>query len=412
MLHPLLSILLSILVWGSILALFHTYIFYPFLLKILAKNRPPRSDFYQKDSELPYVSVIMSLYNEASVIRQKLECLQQLEYPTEKLTCFIGSDCSADQTNEIVSGYAEDNTFFQFFSFKERRGKPAVINDLAIAAERFFKKRKQPTSSSHIFLVTDANVMLEPQTLKHLVRHFKNEKIVIVDANMLNEGLRKKGISRSENRYLSGEVQLKYNEGLVWGKMIGPFGGCYAIRADWFTPVPSHYLVDDFYICMRVLERNGLTINDLNAVCYESATHHIQDEYRRKTRISAGNYQNLKTFRHLWFPPFSVVNFAFFSHKVLRWWGIFFMLTSMLASGILALYNSLLYSAIFVAWLVFFIGIPLLDFILKKLNWHLPLLQNISYFIWMNIALGQGFFRYLKGIEKGTWEPTVRADAD
>lgn len=360
----------------------------------------------------------MSLYNEEAVIQQKLHILQELDYPPERLHFFIGSDCSADRTNELVSAVAGQPQF-HFSAFRERRGKPAVINDLVAQARAFFNKKKPAVSTAqqtgtvarntpHILLVTDANVMLEPQTLRHLVRHFKNEKIVIVDANMVSRDLRRKGISRSENRYLAGEVQLKYNEGLVWGKMIGPFGGCYAIRANWFTPVPPHYLVDDFYVCMRVLERAGLTINDLDAVCYEAATHHIADEYRRKTRISAGNYQNLRTFRHLWFPPFKTVNFAFFSHKVLRWWGIFFMLISTFASSILAYSGQLVYQIICGGWLLFLVGIPLLDALLKRLNIHLVLVRNLSYFVWMNIALGQGFFRYLKGIDKGTWEPTVR----
>ncbi|MFK7935023.1 MAG: glycosyltransferase [Saprospiraceae bacterium] len=384
---------------------------------MLARNRPPRNDFYKTTAELPFVSVVMSLYNEEAVIQQKLASLQNLDYPQERLHFFIGSDCSADRTNEIVSAQAEDQTQFHFFAFRERRGKPAVINDLVKKAKENYSKKSNSQEKSfadksvpHILLVTDANVMLEPETLRNLVRHFKNEKIVIVDANMLNEGLREQGISRSENRYLSGEVQLKYNEGLVWGKMIGPFGGCYAIRADWFSPVPLQNLVDDFYICMRVLERNGLTINDLDAVCYEAATHRIEDEYKRKTRISAGNYQNLSTFHNLWLPPFKIVDFAFLSHKVLRWWGIFFMVISMIASGILAYAGSPIYTIIFGAWLFFFVGIPTVDFILKKLNIHIPLLRNLSYFVWMNIALGQGFFRYLKGIEKGTWEPTVRAE--
>ncbi|MEL7021549.1 MAG: glycosyltransferase, partial [Bacteroidota bacterium] len=369
--------------------------------------RPPRSNFYTSDTDLPFVSVVMSLYNEERVIQQKLDCLLALDYPSDRLQFFIGSDCSADQTNAIVSAVAQQEKALRFFSFQQRRGKPAVINDLVRQAQQAFASRAF-AKREHILLVTDANVMLERETLRRLVRHFHDERIVIVDAHMLSEGLRQQGISHSENRYLSGEVQLKYNEGLVWGKMIGPFGGCYAIRADWFTPVPSHHLVDDFYICMRVLEKDGLTINDLDAVCYEAATHRIQDEYRRKTRISAGNYQNLHTFRHLWFPPFRTLNFAFFSHKVLRWWGIFFMLTATIASGILAFWGYAFYQLMFGAWLFLLLGIPCLDFLCKRLRIHFPILRHLSYFVWMNIALGQGLFRYLRGINQGTWEPTIR----
>lgn len=345
----------------------------------------------------------MSLYNEEKVIQEKLDCLLALDYPKERLKFYIGSDCSMDATNEIVAVYAKKHANIHFFPFANRRGKPGVINDLAQIA----KKEANP-SQEHVFIITDANVMLEVQTLKKLIRHFANPKIVVVDAHMVNKGMQQEGISKSENQYISSEVQLKHDEGLLWGKMIGPFGGCYAIRANWYSPVPEHFLVDDFYITMRVLEREGLTINDLEAICFEGIPHRISDEYRRKVRISAGNYQNLKTFAHLWIPRFRAVNFAFFSHKVLRWWGPFFILISTVGSAILAYHGNLLSLGLFFFWMFFLVIIPASDAIFKKLNIHILLLRNVTYFVSMNIALAHGFFRYLNGIKVGTWEPTVR----
>ena len=203
--------------------------------------------FYEGQDPLPNVSIIMSLYNEEKVIQEKLERLLALEYPTEKIKMYIGSDCSSDRTNEIVQSFANANAQIQFFPFKERRGKPGVVNDIADAA-----LEERGKSADHIFLVTDANVMPEASTLKNLVRHFKNEDIALVDSNMVNVGMKAEGISKSEKQYVSNEVQMKNWEGKIWKKMIGPFGGFYVIRSNYFSKVPPRYLVDDFLSLIHI----------------------------------------------------------------------------------------------------------------------------------------------------------------
>ena len=396
-------LLLEILLWLSFLALLHSYFFYPLILRILATGKEPSTDVYEKSEDLPYVSVIMSVFNEEAVIAEKVESLLNLNYPAGKIHIFIGSDCSNDQTNAIVDAYAKDNPHLHFYPFTQRRGKPGVVNQLSTEAEAL-----QPRTKDHIFLITDASVMLTPDALKHLTKHFKREGVVIVDAHMVHTGMKAEGISKAENEYISTEVHLKYWEGLIWGKMIGPFGGCYAIRSNHFTEVPSNFLVDDFYITMKVLEQGGQAINDLDAVCYESVSHEIQEEYRRKSRISAGNFQNMTTFRHLWWPPFKVLNFAFFSHKILRWLGPFFIIIMLLVSGILALMGLMEYKLIFLLFLLLIFVVPLLDAAFKKLNINFLPFRAIRYFFVMNLALLEGFFKFLKGIQQGVWEPPKR----
>lgn len=394
---------LNIIFWISIIALLHTYIFYPLLLKYLANGRTAHDVFYKNDAELPIVSIIMSLYNEEAVIQEKLDSLLNINYPPEKLFIYIGSDCSADATNTIVEAFAKKQANFYFFPFKERRGKPSVINDLSEAA---FKKN--PASAEHIFLITDANVILTTQTVRQLVRHFKDEKITVVDANMVNTGLKEQGISKSEKQYISSEVFLKYREGLVWGKMMGPFGGCYTIRSTYFSKVPGHFLVDDFYITMRVFEKGGHAINDLEAIVYEAASHDMGVEFRRKARIAAGSYQNLFTFPHLWLPKWKAVNFAFFSHKVLRWWGPFFMILILLSSLVLAYQGQIFFKLALLGQAILYIVIPVLDKLLRSLGHHQFILRSLTYFITMNMALFKGFFKFLNGIEAGVWERTKR----
>ena len=375
------------------------------MMKILARGKERKGVCYSNEDTWPRVSVVMSVYNEESVIAQKLDSLLALDYERGPLEVFIGSDCSADRTNEIVSGYAQKYPHIHFFPFTERRGKPGVINQLVeIITDR------NPAALDHIYLLTDANVILKKDILLKLIRHFKDEEIMLVDANMISVGVRAEGISKSEDTYVTREVMLKHKEGLLWGTMIGPFGGCYSLRSDHYHPVPPRYLVDDFYITMKAFEQGGKAINDLEAECYEAVSHEIKEEYRRKSRISAGNFQNLRTFRHLLKFPFDHLGFAFFSHKVLRWFGPFLILLTFMTAMLLSLKGNLFY-----LWMLIFQGIilfviPMADTLLKSLNINILPFRSITYFNIMNLALLEGYFKYLKGIKNNVWEPPKRVN--
>lgn len=360
---------------------------------------PPRP------AQAPFVSVLMAVYNEEKVIAEKMETLLGQQYPPHQLQFFVGSDHSSDQTNSILEAYATQDDRIHFFPFPTRTGKPGVINKLYQEAVNI-----SPASSGHVLLITDANVMLAKDCLAKLTRHFREgDPLAIVDAHMQHVGLQAAGISRSEDQYLTGEVRLKHHEGKVWGTMIGPFGGCYCLRSDFFNPVPANYLVDDFYMAMRAFEMGGQAINDLEAVCHEAVSHEWQEEFRRKARISTGNYQNLRTFQHLWWPPLRPLQFAFFSHKVLRWMGPFFLLLCYVCTLLLwILTDNYLYGWLFLLMNVFYFALPIFDILLRNMGIQWRFVRNIRYFFLMNLALLIGFFRFIKGVKNNVWEPPKR----
>ena len=141
------------------------------------------------------------------------------------------------------------------------------------------------------------------------------------DTNMINRGMKEKGISFQEKAYISREVRLKTMESRLWGAMMGPFGGCYAIRKEDYTQVPANFLVDDFYINMRILKKRKLAINDVHAIVFENLPDELKVEFRRKVRIGTGNFQNLRKFWRLIL--LQDMDLLFF-HKVARWFGRFF----------------------------------------------------------------------------------------
>jgi cellulose synthase/poly-beta-1,6-N-acetylglucosamine synthase-like glycosyltransferase len=396
-LQILIYILASVAFWLSVAVIFYSYVLFPLLLRWMARNKKAGFDSYLPSENLPLVSVIIAAYNEEQLIRAKIESIYHTSYPYDRIQVLIGSDASTDGTNQIVQELTVQYKNLTFIPFKQRRGKGNVVNDLVEYAQ------------GSILIFTDANVMLAENTFFELVKYFKDPAIGLVDTRMLNTNLKSGGISLQERAYINREVHIKQFESILWGTMMGPFGGCYAIRQSLFEPIPSNFLVDDFYINMKVLEKGFKCINNMQALVYEDVSNNLKDEIRRKIRIATGNFQNLKHFAHLLGDKTPGLSFCFISHKALRWIGPFFLITAFVANLALAFY-SLLYFYIFVLHCLLFV-LPLPDFLMKRAGINMVILRFVTHFYSMNLALLAGFFKSLKKIESNVWKPTQRNQA-
>lgn len=385
---------MSILFFISVFLLFHSYILYPILLWLFAFNKRLSFQHYSHEDELPSVSVVMAAYNEEAVIESKLMSVLATDYPLSRVEILVGSDCSTDSTDDILKKIAQEYPQVTFVGFAQRQGKIAIINHLLAKA------------SGSIIISTDANVMFTPSTIFELVKYFKDERIGLVDSRMVNKGLSKTGISIQESTYITHEVMIKHREGLLWGTMIGPFGGCYAIRKELFCSPPANFLVDDFFINMKVIEQGKKCINNLRALATEDVSNVLQEEFRRKVRIGMGNFQNLGQFAGMLWPPTTPVAFCFLSHKVLRWLGPILLLLA-LVSTITLSFQRVFFHWVLIAFIVM-LAIPLVDFIWKSIKIHISPLRFVTHFFSMNLALLVGLIKYFKGVKSNVWQPTQR----
>jgi len=384
----------EIILWVSVVAIIQSYIIYPLIASILSKLKKENDRILTASDDLPYVSIIMAVFNEEKVISEKIQSINNTGYPGERFELLVGSDGSSDRTNDILEGFSKDQESFHFFAFRKRRGKPAVINELRERAR------------GEILIMTDAQLLFTPDTIFELVKHYRNEQIGLVGANILNRRIDKSGISLQEWSFMSREIRLKYHEGRAWGTMIGAYGACYSIRNKYYSKVPEGYSVDDFYITMKVLEKKKKCILEMKALGYENVPNRLSEEFRRKIRIAAGNFQNLKTFYKLLWPPYTGLAFSFFSHKVLRWMGPFFLLFLLLSNSILA-FNHPFYRILLIIQGGLIIS-PFIDFLLRKIGLHIVILRFITHFYSMNLALLAGFLKFIKGTETNVWQPTRR----
>lgn len=379
--------------WVNLFLILYSYLLFPGILHLLARRRTlQKSTFTVED--MPVVSVIIAAYNEEDVIASKIESVLQSDFPAAHIEILVGSDASTDSTNAILEKLKTEHPSIRPFFFQERSGKPVVVNRLAVEAR------------GEILVITDANVILDRSALTEMIKYFKAPEIGLVDSRMINTHIKRDGISRQEKYYISREVRIKHHESVIWGSMMGPFGGCYAVRKSLFNPVPENFLVDDFYINMTVLRQRFQCISSIGARVYEDVSNNLKEEFRRKKRISAGNFQNLAAFSPLLFSNIPGVAFCFFSHKVIRWLVPFLVMMTLGTSLALGIdrpaYRYLALLQIIV------MAIPVIDHFLRKIKIHAIPLRFVSHFVLMNLALLAGFIRYLGGIKNNVWQPTRR----
>jgi cellulose synthase/poly-beta-1,6-N-acetylglucosamine synthase-like glycosyltransferase len=380
--------------WIPFAMLAYSYLLYPLLLRVLAHRKQPNRFRYDRADELPPVTIIMAVHNEQDVVREKINSITGNTLSGNKFRILVGSDASTDNTDIILRELEELNRCLNCFFFKSRRGKAAIINELA------------SISGDGILIITDANVIMEKDVVFNLVRHFKNEEIGLVDSNIIHMGLKNSGISVPENAYISGEARMKYNESLIWGIIMGPFGGCYAIRKNLYSDVPDFFLVDDFFINMKVITSGRKSIIDTEAIVFEDVSNSLAEEFRRKVRIATGNFQNLRYFSGYIFSDIPGLSFCFLSHKVFRWLGPFFLISVFFSSIWLSRENS--FYKYFAIVQISVLVLPIIDYLLGQIKIHIIILRFITYFISMNIALLAGFIKFLKGVKTNVWQPTRR----
>jgi cellulose synthase/poly-beta-1,6-N-acetylglucosamine synthase-like glycosyltransferase len=358
--------------------------------KSLKRNRLD----YSTVAEWPEVTIVFSVFNEEKVIKRKLDSILYSDYPSEKLKILIGSDNSTDNTNAIINSYVLEYPQIQLIAKYSRHGKLKIINELV-----------NLTTTQHL-IFTDANVFFEPQTIKALVYHLVSSDARMVGGNIHKFSPKNKGISDQEIFYMNFENELKYHESLKYGFCVGVEGGCYAILKEHFVKVPDGFIMDDFFITLDVISKNGKVWFEPEALCFEDVNDSPLIEFKRKVRISLGNFRNLSYYKTMLFPLYSDFAFAFLSHKVLRWFTPFALIISFFISLALAFYEPLfVFITISYSGLLLF---PVMAIWLERINLKIPVINSLGHFLLMNFGLFIGYIKFIVASQDSAWEPPKR----
>jgi hypothetical protein len=116
---------------------------------------------------------------------------------------------------------------------------------------------------------------------------------------------------------------------------VGLTGAIAAVRRQLFRPPPPGTILDDVYWPLCVTMQNHRVVFDGRAKAFDRLPEKTRDEFRRKVRTLAGNYQLLMRLPQAVLPWRCPVWFQFISHKLLRLVVPWALLVMLAASGFL-----------------------------------------------------------------------------
>ncbi|HUW32738.1 MAG TPA: glycosyltransferase [Planctomycetota bacterium] len=401
----------TILFWVSVGLLLYAYVGYPLVLFVFASATQMLKDIHyiikrgerraNPDAhDWPAVSMIIPAYNEAEIIREKLENCLALDYPREKLEIIVASDGSSDGTTEIVREYADRGIVL--FDYQQRSGKATVLN------------RSIPRARHDILIMSDANTMYEPMSIRHLVKHFADPRVGAVVGEMILQSVSDE--HKGEVQYWRYEVVLKFMENKL-GAILGANGGLYAIRKELYMPIPTNALNDDFLIPLRIREKGYRQAYSPEARATEGTAKNVKSEVLRKVRIAAGNFQSILFLWRLLNPLRGWIAFTFWSHKILRWLAPFFMIGAFVFNALLVPWSRLssvaaepldaIHSVLFAVQVAFY-GTAAVGALAAKFPRIRKLCAVQYYFTAMNVAMLKGFLKFVRRTQKTTWKKIER----
>jgi len=219
-----------------------------------------------------FVSVVIPAYNEEHYLPACLEALQQQTYPSESFEMIVVDNASTDETATIAQRFGARVVY-------------EPVKGIARARQRGFE-----VARGEIIASTDADTVVPPSWLSHIVAHFsRNRDVVAVYGPVYWP------TARPHERWI---MRYPVTWALVVSNQVGRtlwVGSNFAVRADAFWKVggftafdPQGLLGEDVYLSLRV-SRVGQALFDPDLAVYASPRR-VREGYwnfLRRTALSA-----------------------------------------------------------------------------------------------------------------------------
>lgn len=176
------------------------------------------------------------------------------------------TDGSSDDSVKVLAKFDEVTIHHR----DERKGKIAAVN------------RVMPTIASLVTVFSDANVLLNPQAIRELVKHFQRPEVAAVSGEKKVLSLKKDTASASgEGFYWKYESYLKRKDA-EWNTLVGSAGELFAIRTDLYDAPETNTLIEDFVLTVKLAIQGHVVAYEPNAIASETASANMEEEYKRR----------------------------------------------------------------------------------------------------------------------------------
>jgi cellulose synthase/poly-beta-1,6-N-acetylglucosamine synthase-like glycosyltransferase len=369
--------------WIAVTAVLYAYVGYGVLVCVAAWIRPrPVASAPIR----PTVTVVVVAHNEASRITERIESLLAMDYPRDRIDIIVAVDGSTDDTADRARRF---EPHVRVVAFPARRGKPAVLDDVV------------PTARGEIVILADARQWFDPGAAAALVESFADPAVGAVSGELflLNEGEHAAAVDGTAV-YWDYEKRIRRSESRI-DSTVGVTGAICAIRRTLFEPIPPTTLLDDVIIPLRIARRGYRVVFESRARAYDRRAATARDEFTRKVRTMAGNFQMFARERWLLSPWQNPLWLQTLSHKGLR-------LVLPLVYATIVFSNLLLLTEALYRWTmameVAFFATALTSHVFPAIRKTIPFVvvpYAICFLTWATVV---GFVRFVTGRQRVTWD--------
>lgn len=382
--------------WIAFGVVFYTYLGYGILIYLFARLFGKNcTSLVPADDELPAVTMIVAAYNEESYIADKIRNTQALDYPKDKLFIWIVADGSTDSTVNISKSFPGIVVQYE----AARKGKIHAVN------------RVINLVNTPIVVFSDANTFVNSEGLKNMVRHFQHSDVggVAGEKRIMNKES-DKAAGAGEGLYWKYESALKTLDSKLT-TAIGAAGELFAVRTKLFLPPSEDTLIEDFVVSMKIVAAGYRFVYEPNAYAMETASASVEEEWKRKVRISAGGIQAIGRLPELLnIFKYGFISWQYISHRAIRWSLAPLSLAILFVTNFVLINESLFYF-LFCAGQVFFYSLATVGHLLRNKNLKNKFIFVPYYFTMMNLSVFAGAKRLLRKQQSSVWEKAKRAEA-
>jgi cellulose synthase/poly-beta-1,6-N-acetylglucosamine synthase-like glycosyltransferase len=169
-----------------------------------------------------------------------------------------------------------------------------------------------------IVLFADARQRFDPGTLRAIVANFADPIVGAVSGELIMKPEAGTAVAgHGAALYWRYEKFIRSAESRA-DSTIGATGAIYAVRRSLVESIPDDTLLDDVLIPLRIARRGYRVLFEPAARAFDCASATARQEFARKARTIAGNFQLFSRERWLFDPRQNRLWFETISHKALR----------------------------------------------------------------------------------------------
>ena len=257
-----------------------------------------KNHYHLAEPYLPYVAVIIPAWNEGPVLANSVERLLSMQYPKEALRIYVVDDASTDETPEVVQRLAEKHPGHVYHLRRQQggQGKAHTLNHglKEILAEDWCEA----------VLITDADVVFSPTSLRRMTRHLADPQVGAVTAYIREGTPHPNFLTRFIGfEYILAQASSRRAQN-VFGALACLAGGAQLhSRGNLETiggAIDTTTLAEDTVTTFLTQLSGSHVVFEPYAEVFAEEPDRVSALWRQRLRWARGNVQVTKMFRRVW----------------------------------------------------------------------------------------------------------------